>query len=75
MWSSRAKSATTDASGRFEIKGLAKGRVVLSASRDDHSGYEFVEAGDTNVKIVVRKQSPNGRGPTTRTAPPDDDDF
>jgi len=68
-WST-LKSAATDAAGRFEIKGLCKGEVSLSVRKDDHSGYDSVKAGDTNVKIVVRKEFD---APTTRPSPPDDD--
>ncbi len=75
-WSS-SKSTTTDASGRFEIKGLARGDVSLSVNEDDHSGFEMVKAGDTNAKVVLRKRSSGRGGAGTRpgSEPPDDDGF
>jgi len=77
------KETTTDKAGKFTIKGFAKGKVLVSGEvpGTELSGRELAEAGDKNVKIVVRK----GDGllpetmparPKTRPADvPEGDDF
>jgi len=57
------EEATTDNAGKFTIKGLPKGKVSIRA-RDrggELSGRESADAGDKNVKIVIRKG--DGPGP------------
>ena len=74
VWVSRGSrgQTVTDASGRFEIKGLAKGEVVLSARRDRRFGSTYVKAGQTGVKIILRHRGRKPRPtthPTTRPSP------
>jgi len=57
VWEDDKQLAETDASGKFEIKDLARGPVRLVVLHGDQSGSGNVAAGDTEVRVVVRKWS------------------
>ncbi len=49
-------TATTDAQGRFEMRGEAQGAYVLAAGKDSYSDSDpvTIEAGRTNVTLALR---------------------
>jgi uncharacterized GH25 family protein len=50
-------SQTTDESGKFTIRNLCKGTVTVMASKDEADGTADAEAGATNVKVTIRKET------------------
>ncbi|MBI1381421.1 MAG: hypothetical protein GC161_10080 [Planctomycetaceae bacterium] len=58
-WSSDANAATTDAEGRFQLRGLAKGvHYDLTARRDTDGGFQLavqedMPDGETNLVLVL----------------------